>query len=208
MSKDFKKDYRYIMKNEVNITIYDRFRELIKEFGEEDYNYDYVSRRPDDEKKHYIENISNIESEITTFEYIEDEIQDLMSHLRNRKEKLHRVKRYVKNHFILNGEIYNKSINTDSIWFSTDDKKRTVGAFPRIGDLETKEMLYQIDLIQKREGDSIFDGSITLPGYFTYDQVDKVIKHFVINKKMDVDNESVKTSESRRDLKIKILLEI
>jgi len=208
MNKDFRKDWKYIMKNDVDITIYDRFRELIKEFGEEEYNYDYVSRRPDDEKKHYIENIDFIQNELTESEYVDDEIYDLLEHIKNRRKKLYEIKEWVKGNIVLNGEIYNRTFNRDSIWFRTDNGNRTVGAFPKIGDLKTKEMLYQIDLIQKCEPPGLFDGRVTLEGLFNYDQVDKIIKHFVINKNMDIDNETAKTLESKRDLKVKILLEI
>lgn len=155
-------------------------------------------------------NQENIQKELDAYDYIEDEIyHDLLSAMKRRKEKLHRLKDYTNNRIIINDEIYIKDTERgDSIWFSTDGRELTLGAFPKYYSIETREPMYKVSLRRKREKDELFDDKIDLDGTFSYDQVDKLIKYYVIDKRLDLRTVDVKNEDGVRDLKLEILLEI
>lgn len=207
---NFKKKYDYILKNEVDISIYDRFRELIKEFGEEEFRIAGMVGRCHEEKMFHMNNQENIQKEIDAAQYIEDEINhDLLSAIKKRKEKLYRIREYTKNRVVINDEIYIRNVERcDSIWFSTDGRELTLGAFPKYYSIDTKEPMYKVSLYREREKEEIFNDGIELEGVFNYEQLDKLIKYYVIDKKLDLRSIDIKNEEYMRDLKLEILMEI
>lgn len=208
---NFKNNYNYILKNEVDISIYDKLRKLIKEFGEEEYNSPSLERTTYEEKIFHMSNQNNIQKEIEAFGYIEDELyHDLLSSIKKRKEKLFKIQEYTRNRIIIDNEIYIKDDRGvgNSIWFHTDDRKLTLGAFLKYYSIENRIPMYEVNLRRHREKEEHFDDSVYLDGVFTREQVDKLIKYYVIEKKLDLRTVNVKKEDGLRDLKLEILMSI
>jgi hypothetical protein len=208
---DFKKKYDYILQNEVDITIYDRLRELIKEFGEENPQYGYIDKKTDEEKKFHINNQEAIDKELEAMKYIEDDlIHDLLHAIKLRREKLNKLKRYTEDKVIINGEIYKKRIDEfyNSQWFATEEHDRGVSVKLDYCSIDTKEKFYKVQLSKPKVGSNFSYDSIELGTGFTYEDASKIIKYYVIDKKFTFDKEYCETEEGKRDLSINVLLDI
>lgn len=208
---DFKKQYDYILQNEIDITFYDRLRELIKEFGEESFHHGYIINKTVEEKIFHINNQENIDKEIEAMGYIEDEIfHDLLYFIKNRKEKLRALKDYTIDRVIIDGEIYIKRYNEqyDSHYLATEDGDKSLNSSLDYCSIETKEKFYKVRISKLKKDSNLSYDKVELGTGFTYDEVSKIMKHYVIDKKFTFDKKYCETEEGKRDLSLNVLLDI
>ncbi len=213
MSKSENK-FPCIYGNQVPDDIYDRIRVLIEEFGRQSYIKDRIYSRTIDEQIYYIENKDDIQLEIDHFEFIDEDVRDLLSEIQRRRKHLFEVKRFTEQHIEIDGVVYTdwdgaykNETPLNKIQFSDYNDDYGFFATIKYSDIETKEVFYKVRLSGAKIENSTSKHEVYLEGFYERNCINKLIKYYVIDKSFQIDKDSG-TPEWQRDFKIRMLTEI